>query len=267
MGIKVVLDKPLVDATDLDVKQLMMAVALHGVVCIPAAHLEPVALKEFADRWGETLQLPPGLAFNAQIPGLPEVARVGNIKPDGTILANHSAAEYWHHDGDFWPVGQNHIINFLCAVMVPTRGGRTGFLDTRKAYLSLSAEERRTLEGAYTCVHAGDIEDFKTATASEKTLENVTHSVLQTNPLTKEISLYLPASSSGIQAADGARIGCSEEFIRSIEEDPSQGVFEFEWTQGDLLIWDNTTTMHRSMGGYLDEARLLYRCQARLLNL
>jgi len=246
-------------------KQLMMAVAVHGVVCIPAAHLQPLALKEFAERWGTTLKLPPCFAFNAQVPGLPEVARVGNVQPDGTIQANHSAAEDWHHDGDFWPVGQNHILNFLCAVEVPSRGGRTGFLDTRRAFLALTGEERLKLEGAFTCVHAGEIEDFKGAAASEMVMGDVAHKVFQKNPLTNEISLYLPPqSNSGIQAADGTRIGDSTDFIRKIEQDPNQGIFEFDWAKGDLLIWDNTTTMHRSMGGYLDEARLLHRCQARL---
>jgi alpha-ketoglutarate-dependent taurine dioxygenase len=33
------------------------------------------------------------------------------------------------------------------------------------------------------------------------------------------------------------------------------------WQEGDLLIWDNLSVMHRSMGGYKGR-RLLHRTQA-----
>ena len=37
-----------------------------------------------------------------------------------------------------------------------------------------------------------------------------------------------------------------------------------EWNQKDLIIWDNTRVMHRSMGGYYTQPRKLWRIQSRL---
>lgn len=38
-----------------------------------------------------------------------------------------------------------------------------------------------------------------------------------------------------------------------------QFVYEHEWTVGDLVIWDNSGTMHRAMPYAADSGRLLNR--------
>lgn len=138
------------------------------------------------------------------------------------------------------------------------------FLDTHKAYLALREGTKERLKDAYTTVHASDIKDFKDAPKAQQP-GNALHNVLQRNPISGKFSLYLPMSSTGIQAANGTKIGDNTEYITSIETDSAQGVIQFRWEVGDLLIWDNTQTMHRSMGGYSDSPRLLHRVQARAL--
>lgn len=260
VGIKISLGKPASDASPEDILLLKRALEVHGAVCLPGSNFTPLQLKVFAEKWGEVLLLPPGLAFNAQIASVPEVARVGNVAADGSVMKKHTAAEYWHHDGDFWAAGENHILNFLCCVQTPATGGNTGFLDTRKAFLSLNEEEKQKLRNAYIVVHGSDIEDFKDLSAEAQPAD-VKHPVLLKHPRTGEPSLYLPESSTGIQDADGSVIAQTKDYVSRIEEDFK---LEFKWTEGDLLIWDNITTMHRSMGGYFDSPRLLFRCQARL---
>lgn len=260
VGIKITLDKPVSDANTADIQLLKRALEVHGAVCLPGSNLTPLQLKEFSAKWGEVLLLPPGLAFNAQIASVPEVARVGNVAADGSVMKKHTAAEYWHHDGDFWGTGENHILNFLYCVKTPEVGGNTGFLDTRKAFLDLSEEEKKKLLNAYIVVHGSDIEDFKHLPAEAQPAD-VKHAVLLKHPHTGQQSLYLPESSTGIQDADGNLIGQTKDYVSKIEKNYK---IEYKWTEGDLLIWDNITTMHRSMGGYFDSPRLLLRCQARL---
>lgn len=36
-------------------------------------------------------------------------------------------------------------------------------------------------------------------------------------------------------------------------------MYEHEWEEGDVLFWDNMACLHRSMGGFFDEPRLLFR--------
>lgn len=265
MCMKLTLGKPANEANAHDIEMLQRALQVHGAISLVGfSSLSPEELKQFAQKWGEVLRLPAELTGKSQDRDFPEVVRVGNVKLDGSIVKKHTWAQYWHHDGDFWEPEQNHIVNFLNAVEVPSQGGNTGFLDTRKAYLALSPEEKAELKGAYSVVDCNTIPDFaKLPEDQERPI--VRHDVLAKHPTTGDVSLYLPQTDAGIQGETLSGV-FAEDYIRKIEADPKQGVREYKWSKGDLLIWDNTTVMHRSMGGYFDEARLLFRVQARLSN-
>lgn len=261
LGIRIQLDRRVPDLADDDIRLLSRILDRHGVVCISGQPMDPGELQDFTSRWGELIILPAGLAFSNQEPGLPSITRVGNIRYDGSIIPSVRYAEYWHHDGNFWAPGRNHVVNFLSSVRVPALGGNTGFLDCRLAYEQLDPAQRAELEGAFICVRASEISDFKQAPAQEIP-PDVRHPVLLPHPATGEIALYMPNSSTGIQKSDGQRWG----FVESLVESSRQklGIHEHVWSAGDLVIMDNLQVMHRAMGGYGDHPRLLYRCQARI---
>lgn len=189
------------------------------------------------------------------------ITRVGNVRMDGSIIPGARFGEYWHHDGDFWAPGQNFILNFLSGVRVPPVGGRTGFLDTQLACDALTDAARADLEGAYICVRACEIDDFKAASASELP-PDVRHPVMSPHPLTLQFALYLPDSSAGMRSRTGEPLGAVSGLVDAIIR--RIGIVEHTWAAGDLVIVDNLQVMHRSMGGYGDLPRLLYRCQARI---
>jgi taurine dioxygenase len=224
--------------------------------------IAPRQLHDFCRRWGEVVELPAGLALANQEPGLPSITRVGNIRPDGSIIPGVRFAEYWHHDGDFWQPGRNFIVNFLSAVRISPVGGRTGFLDSRLGYEMLSDSERADLADAHIWVRASEISDFKKA-APHELPPDARHPVCLPHPITKQIALYLPDSSTGIQKMDGQFLTTVESVIESFQE--KVGLYEHAWADGDMLIIDNLQVMHRSMGGYGNHPRLLYRCQARVV--
>lgn len=260
LGIRVRLAGPIADTTVDDIASLRRLVSRHGVICIDGQPLTAAQLHAFVSRWGDVIELPAGLAFHHQEPGLPSITRVGNVRPDGSIIPGVRAAEFWHHDGDFWAPGQNFILNFMSSVCVPPVGGRTGFLDMRLAFETLADAERAELEGAFVWVRAGEIDDFKGA-SPEELPPDVRHPVLLSHPLTHQLALYLPDSPTGIQKEPARR----PREVRALVDAMCQrvGVVEHAWAAGDLLIVDNLQVMHRSMGDYGDHPRLLYRCQAR----
>jgi taurine dioxygenase len=261
LGIRIQLSRRIPDLADQDIALLLQVLALHGVICIGGQFLRPHELQDFASRWGEVVILPAALALANQEPGLPSITRVGNIRPDGSIIPSVRFAEYWHHDGDFWPPERHFIINFLSSVRVPTEGGNTGFLDSRLAYGKLDLSQRAELDGAYIWVRPSEISDFKCA-APHELPPDVRHPVLLPHPITGDIALYLPDSSTGIQTKDGQLWGTVQSLIDSSQQ--KVRIFEHVWTEGDLVIMDNLQVMHRCMGGYGDQKRLLYRCQARI---
>jgi len=262
VGIRIQLDRRIPDLADEDIATLSQILVRHGVVCISGQPMRSREVQDFTARWGEVVLLPDGLALSNQEPGLPSITRVGNIRPDDSIIPSVRFAEYWHHDGDFWAPGRNHIVNFLSSVRVPEVGGNTGFLDTRLAYEQLDPAQKEELKGAYICVRASEISDFKQAAAHEIP-PDVQHPVLLPHPISGEIALYLPDSSTGIQKSDGQHWGSVESLIDSSQQ--KLGILEHVWTEGDLVIMDNLQVMHRGMGGYEDHPRLLFRCQARIL--
>lgn len=262
LGIRLGLDKKIVELTDQDIRLLLALLARHGAICIVnQPSMQPRQLLDFVSRWGEVIELPAGLALANQEPGLPSITRVGNLRPDGSIVPGVRFAEYWHHDGDFWPPGQNFIVNFLNSVQVPATGGNTALLDARLAYETLADEAKAELADTYVCVRAAEISDFKNA-APHELPPDVNHPVFLPHPITKEIALYLPNSSTGIQKKDGRIFTTVQALIEFLQH--KLPIVEHVWTPGDLMIIDNLQVMHRSMGGYGDHPRLLYRCQARI---
>lgn len=261
LGIRLQLDSRIPDLGDEDISLLLKLLVQHGVLCFVNQPLSPRELHAFASRWGAVVELPAGLALANQEPGLPSITRVGNIRPDASIIPSMRFAEYWHHDGDFWPSGQNFIVNFLSSVRVPIVGGHTGFLDSRLAYERLEEPHRSGLEGATITVRASQISDFKKA-APHELPPDVQHPVLFPHPLTQQLALYLPDSSTGIQKKDGQFWGTVESLVESSQQ--KVGIVEHAWAEGDLVVMDNLQVMHRGMGGYGDHPRLLYRCQARI---
>jgi taurine dioxygenase len=125
----------------------------------------------------------------------------------------------------------------------------------------LPESRRAELADAHIWVRASEISDFKEAAPHELPAD-AQHSVCLPHPITKQMALYLPDSSTGIQKKDGEFLTTAESVIDGCQE--RGGIYEHAWADGDLLITDNLQVMHRSMGGYGDHPRLLYRCQARL---
>jgi taurine dioxygenase len=56
----------------------------------------------------------------------------------------------------------------------------------------------------------------------------------------------------------------SDELLQMLFEHQLQAKYRYahEWTERDVLMWDNIGTVHRAIGDYrADEPRLMRRCQ------
>ena len=240
--------------------ELRRAVPVHGVVCVKAQSLDVPALINFSQRFGQSVLLPPGLRFNNTVSEFPELARVSNILPNGEKIKKHQAAEYWHVDGDFWQPGQNYIFNFLYSVLVPKQGGQTGFIDLRSAYRCLSDELKARVADLSFISSCADIPDFDVA-SPEEYLPEACHPIKHLHPETGLEGLYINYPTTKLVGMTQLE---SEQLLSEVfkQIDIKENRYIHNWERGDLLIWDNTSVMHRSLGGYGDCDRLLYRTQA-----
>ncbi|MEM1111204.1 MAG: TauD/TfdA family dioxygenase [Pseudomonadota bacterium] len=240
--------------------ELRRAVPEHGVVCLRNQRLDIEDLITLTRRFGEPVLLPAGLRFNNTLDAYPELARVSNLRPDGTLIKGHQAAEYWHVDGDFWQPGQNYIFNFLYSVKVPDEGGQTGFADLRNAYDSLGKALKSRISDLQFLSSCAAIPDFEVASPDEY-LPDAYHRLVHQHLETGRMGLYVNYPTTKIHGLSDSE---SRSILTALFEviDTPRNTYAHDWRAGDLLIWDNTSVMHRSLGGYADSPRLLYRTQA-----
>ena len=71
-------------------------------------------------------------------------------------------------------------------------------------------------------------------------------------------SLVLGSTASHVEGMDLREGWALLTRLREYATQP-QFVYRHEWTVGDMLIWDNTGTMHRAMAYALDSGRLMHR--------
>ena len=230
-----------------DFQRIRRAVPEHGVVLIKQQAISIDTLVELTERFGRPLHLPEGLRFNNTEKDYPALARVSNILPDGTLLKGHKAAEYWHSDGDFWQPGDNYIFNFLYSRIVPKEGGQTGFVDLRLAYEQLPAATQEELTDKAVLVSCDDIPDFKDAKEEERQPDAL-HKIKHEHIETQRIGLYFGHTKAAVHnVTPETSDRLMRQLVAAIENPAIQYIHE--WEEGDLLIWDNTSVMHRGMGG------------------
>ena len=76
--------------------------------------------------WKTVIGLPKALCFDNVDETYSEVARIGNVKIDGSLKINaQKQADYWHQDGNFWGEENElkNIFNCLHTREEPDVGG------------------------------------------------------------------------------------------------------------------------------------------------
>ena len=228
------------------------------------AHLRPEDLIAFARRLGE-------LDEHDQpqycLAGYPEIALVSNVKENGRYIGAPQAGRHWHSDAQYLrrpPSG-----SLLWAKEVPPVEGNTCFANMIAAYRALDAAMREriaTLRINFSRVSAYSLYHPERPPLSEEEkarLPDVQHPLVRTHPETGEKALYVGgrqhgASVIGMSAEEG------EALMRELRDFATQPrfVYEHRWRVGDLILWDNRSTMHRALP--FDEERhrrMMYRVQ------
>ena len=228
------------------------------------AHLRPENLIAFARRFGE-------LDEHDQpqycLPGYPEIAIVSNVKEGGRYIGAPKAGRQWHSDAQY--LRKPPSASLLLAKEVPPVEGNTCFANMVAAYQALDADLRARIRGlrinfsrvqAYARYHP---ERPPLSDEEKARLPDVQHPIERTHPETGETALYVGGEQHG-----GTVIGMPEEdgeaLMRSLREFATQPRFAYEhrWRAGDLIVWDNRSTMHCALPFDEDRyRRIMYRVQ------
>jgi taurine dioxygenase len=194
----------------------------------------------------------------------PDVSWLTNVDQDGKVdWYGVKRATDWHTDSTY--EDQLPLLAILHAKEVPSEKGGTMFTDMSAAYAALPEARQKQLSGltALHSRHTGPAGvrlygDDKGVT--EKQYDEVAWPAVAAHPVNGRPILFVnPMHTHGFA---GMERETATALIEDLAEQATQDRFVYyhHWRVGDLLMWDERATMHRSAGDYRpDERRVMLR--------
>jgi taurine dioxygenase len=90
------------------------------------------------------------------------------------------------------------------------------------------------------------------------------HPIIYTHPESGHVSLYASGPPHAITIGGMSAIASFK--LMTLLHDhilQTNNVYLHKWHKGDMLIWDNLVTLHRSLDNYGVQPQLLYRTQVK----
>lgn len=168
------------------------------------------------------------------------------IAPDDRRMDYQRGNYQWHADSTFKPTPS--LCSILTARVVPPTGGNTEFVSTRRLYEGLDDALRARCEGlvvehnlAFSRARVG----FEFTPEEEALHPSSWHPLVQTNPVTGRRSLLIGAHAARIL---GWPDETAAEFLDELLERATrpEAIYSHPWRQGDIVIWDNRSALHRA---------------------
>lgn len=189
------------------------------------------------------------------------LADISNVQADGAVadrahakIVGNVANQLWHSDSSFQRPRAKY--SMLAAVVVPQHGGDTEFADLRMAWDTLPAEERQRVEhlrAVHYALHSRFLlGDTDYTEAQREAIPPAVWPIVQTDPRSGRKILFVGIHAceiEGMSKAEGRML------LMDLLEHATQRehVYRHRWQVGDLVVWDNTATLHR--GRYYDFAQ------------
>ena len=229
------------DATLAEVRDQWMA---HKVAILRDQTLSDDALVDFTERMG-----PLFVHVRDQFRSLerPEIMYISNVEEDGRPLGALGNGElHWHSDQTY--TRQPVFGTMMYAIEVPSNGGDTWFGDLSAAYDAMSAEMQTAVDGHRACysIEKKSLERrYETPQYQKDQVPDQWHPMVRTHPYLDRKALYL--SPGHMTRIGDLSFEDSEKEIARLSDWAAQDRFVYKhcWRKNDVVIWDNSSVMHR----------------------
>lgn len=199
----------------------------------------------------------------------PELLMISNILENGRPIGVVDAGQFWHSDLSY--VARPSRGSILYAIEIPEKDGQpvgdTMFASTAAAYDALPQAMKKRLEGLkaihrYGYRYQKHLErgsNRAELSKEQKEAPDAIQPVIRTHPVTGRKCIYVN------EGFTTAIVGMPEDESRSLLEElfahciRSEFVYRHKWRIGDLLMWDNCSTLHHAIGDYVLPQRRLLR--------
>ena len=253
--------------TDADFAAIQRAWNDHAVLVFRGQQLSDDDLIAFSRRFGDLDWAPVQETGRRFVEGHPEIYVVSNVIVNGEPIGSLGAGEAsWHTDMSYLEIPPK--ASMLYALEIPPSGGNTYFCGMYHAYDSLPDALKRRIAGRMlkhdgTYNSGGYLRQGVAAGDDPVTSPGAWHPLVCTHPETKRRALYLGrrrnAYIQGLPLADSEAL-LDELWAIATREEFAWGN---EWRVGDLVLWDNRSTMHRRDPFDPATRRILHRTQIK----
>jgi alpha-ketoglutarate-dependent taurine dioxygenase len=171
-------------------------------------------------------------------------------------------AFYWHFDGTIQP--KPILASLLSAKVLPPSGGNTEFCNTYAAYEDLPADQKKKLEGLR-AVHAtwSSLLYYDPEPKQEKLAQFIGLGDEKELPLVWKHRSGRKSLVLGCTALQIVGMSRKESalLLNGLREWATSEPFFYshKWSLGDMVMWDNTGTLHRATPYAVESGRELHR--------
>ena len=251
--------------SDAEREEIIRAGNMAGVLHIPGQALSEEEQLEFTRNYGRVRVLRLNRARNSQRPpGIVEISNVdaeGNVVPPTNDMMRFSRGNMmWHSDYSY--TAERAAQSILYALEAVSVGGETEWASTEAAYDVLPDGEKvrlLKLTATHDRFHSRIKSGFTEFTEEDYRLTPpVSHPLVTTHPVTGRKSLLL---GSHVSAIDGMTEAEAMTLAAELIEHCTQPEFVYthSWTQRDIVVWDNRSTLHRGRPADPSERRVMRR--------
>ncbi len=236
----------------------------HHLIVFRGQRVEPNGILNFASAFGPLDDHASTPAYRH--PEIPELLQVTNREQNGKPSETRNTGRNWHSDYSYTsrPAGGSML---YCDTRPPV-GGDTMFANMARAYETLSPKLRSIvddLEAVYDISLTAGIGDRDPAKTAEVKRLNppIAHPAVRTHAKSGRRALYV---SERVSYFAGMTVRESRPLIDFLCQHATQpeNVYRHQWQEGDLVCWDNRTTMHMALADF-DQSEPRHMLRATLI--
>jgi taurine dioxygenase len=238
----------------------------HDVLVFREQKLTDDDLLAFSRHFGR-LDPPPNQGAGRKSPaGYPDVYVVSNVldqqgEPIGALGDGEAA---WHTDMSYAPEPPD--ASMLYSLEIPREGGDTCFCSMKSAFAAMPPALRERIRGLDikhdgTYDSGGYVRKGLQASDDPRTSVGTPHPAVIQHPVSGEAGIYLGRRRNAYVM--GLEVAESEKLLDELWSYVEASVYRHKWQVGDLVLWDNRTTMHRRDAFDPKSRRIMHRTQIK----
>jgi taurine dioxygenase len=256
----------LAQVTETEIDAIKAAWYRHDFLLFRSQKLADDGLLSFSRHFG-ALDSPPNQGTGRKSPlGYPEIYVVSNVldehgEPIGALGDGEAA---WHTDMSY--ATQPPDASMLYSLEIPAAGGDTSFASMKAALARMPTalvERIRHLDikhdGTYDS--GGFVRKGMTPSNDPRDSVGTPHPIIIEHPVSGDHALYLGRRRNAYVM--GLELVESERLLDELWSYVETVVYRHQWARGDLVFWDNRTTMHRREAFDPKARRVMHRTQIK----